>query len=128
QWHAASGDPEAPVEDRHLGRYTGEMLEVTRRHRMRMGFDTLLFWRAIVSVDSVTQQHPEHYDLKSELQDFFMDLRGGPSERVTRVLANGPRGEIVRSLGREGGMTASTIARELFEGTRNAVVTGRESR
>jgi len=39
-------NPSAPIRDRHLGRYWGEMFGVIRRNRLRMSTDTLLFWRA----------------------------------------------------------------------------------
>lgn len=85
RWFRGATRPDAPVEDRHLGRYSGECLELIRKHKVRMSFATLLFWRALVALDSATQRFPEHFELVAELKRFFAELRGSPLDQLLAV-------------------------------------------
>jgi ubiquinone biosynthesis protein len=99
RWYqSASGD--APAADRHLGKYVGEMLELVRRHRLRMNWDTLLFWRTLHALDTSALKLPQYVDLLAQLRTFFVDFAPTPSERVEKVLIDPDRTMRILSLQR----------------------------
>lgn len=75
RWHRAATDPAAGVERRLTARYQGEMFEVMRRHRVRMGTDLLLFWRALAVLDATAHQLPASFDLLAAMRGFFAERR-----------------------------------------------------
>jgi len=81
-------NPSAPIRDRHLGRYWGEMFGVIRRNRLRMSTDTLLFWRALNTLDSSAVRLSAVFDLWAELQRFFQRFRPPLTERLLRLLSS----------------------------------------
>lgn len=87
-WYEASRDPTSTFKDRHMGKYFGELLGVIRRHRMRIGADTLLFWRAMSALDYSALSMSRHFDLLQELRVFFEQIRPGPIERLIKVITN----------------------------------------
>jgi ubiquinone biosynthesis protein len=97
RWYEAASDERSGVGDRHLGKYSGEMTEIVRRHRLRMGAQTLLFWRSLNVLDATALRAASHFDLLAILREFFDEVRGGPARRVDEVLKD-PR---VRVAGKE---------------------------
>jgi ubiquinone biosynthesis protein len=87
-WYEASKSPLSTFKDRHLGKYFGELLGVVRRHRLRIGAETLLFWRAMSALDYSALSMSRHFDLLHELRVFFEHLRPGPIERLIKVLTS----------------------------------------
>ena len=85
-WYVASRRPNATFKERHMGTYFGRMLGAVRRHRLRMGMDTLLFWRAMSALDYSALSMSAHFDLLDELRGFFEQIRPGPVERLLNVL------------------------------------------
>jgi ubiquinone biosynthesis protein len=75
RWYRAVSDPTLPIQERQSGKFSGEMIESIRRHRMRMGMDTLLFWRALTALDSTAAILSDNFDLLSELRRFFFETR-----------------------------------------------------
>lgn len=75
RWYQASRDPNAPAHERHIGRAFDEMVEVTRRHHYRSTMDYLLFWRAIIVLDSVAIRLNPRFDLVREARRFFAHAR-----------------------------------------------------
>jgi len=88
RWYQASQDPNAPLRDRHMGRYSGEMLSVTRRNQMRMSLDTLLFWRALNTLDSSALRLSELFDILEELRIFFKKLRPSFGDRLVEAVTD----------------------------------------
>ncbi len=82
RWHEASNDPDAPPEQRHLGKYANEMLSAMYRHRLRMSMDLLLFWRTLIALDSSALRLARHFDLLDELKVFFDQLRPARTRQV----------------------------------------------
>ena len=80
-------NPSAPIRERHLGRYWGEMFGVIRRNRLRMSTDTLLFWRALNTLDSSAVRLSSVFDLGAELRYFFERFRPPLSERIFHLLS-----------------------------------------
>lgn len=76
EWYTASRDPTSPLEKRHVGRFAGDMIAVLRRHRMKMSLQTLLFWRALIALDSTALRVTAHLDLLEVMRNFFRDMRG----------------------------------------------------
>jgi ubiquinone biosynthesis protein len=87
-WYEASRDPNTPLSARHLGRYFGEFITAIRDNKVRMGLDTLLFWRALLALDSTALRFEAHFDLLGELRTFFERHRPTPVERVISLVTN----------------------------------------
>jgi ubiquinone biosynthesis protein len=87
-WYEASKSPVSTFKDRHMGKYFGELLGVVRRHRLRIGAETLLFWRALSALDYSALSMSRHFDLLHELRVFFEQIRPGPLERLIKVLTS----------------------------------------
>lgn len=85
-WYLASKRPQATFAKRHMGTYFGRMLAAVRRHHLRLGIDTLLFWRAMNALDFNAVTMSAHFDLLDELRAFFRQIRPGPAERLLDVL------------------------------------------
>jgi ubiquinone biosynthesis protein len=88
RWYMATKRPTSTFADRHIGRYVGETLGVVRRHRLRMGPDTLLFWRAMSALDYSALSMSKHFDFLHELRIFFNQIRPGPVERLLKVITD----------------------------------------
>jgi ubiquinone biosynthesis protein len=72
RWYEASRDSSrTSVADRHLGRYSGEMLDLVRRHRLQMRTSTLLFWRSLIIVNSTVLRFPGTVDPLTATREFF---------------------------------------------------------
>jgi len=72
RWYEASRNAErSTVADRRLGRYSGEIIEQVRRYHLRMGMNTMLFWRAMDALDSSALRFPGYLDLLSTMREFF---------------------------------------------------------
>jgi ubiquinone biosynthesis protein len=87
-WYVASKRPHATFKERHIGTYFGRMLAAVRRHHLRLGIDTLLFWRAMNALDFNAVTMSAHFDLLDELRSFFKQIRPGPAERLFDVLTD----------------------------------------
>jgi len=81
-------NPSAPIRERHLGKFTGEMFDVIRRNRVRMSSDTLLFWRALNALESSAVRLSAVFDLVAELRHFFERIRPPLSERIFHRLSD----------------------------------------
>jgi ubiquinone biosynthesis protein len=88
RWYQASKRPDSTITERQMGKYFGEMLGAVRRHHLRMGLDTLLFWRAMSALDYSALSMSSHIDLLSELRNFFEHIRPGPVERLLQVITD----------------------------------------
>jgi len=84
RWYAALSDPDSPIQDRHLAKYTGEMIDVSRRNGLRYDLNYLLFWRALNNLNGTLWRVDPTFDLVQSLREFFEGTR--PSE-IDRVLA-----------------------------------------
>jgi ubiquinone biosynthesis protein len=84
RWYDASVDPDAPIEQRHVGKYSNEMLALMYRHRMQMSMDLLLFWRTLIALDSSALRMAGGFDLLTELNRFFERSR---NDRAVDALA-----------------------------------------
>lgn len=88
RWYEASKRADSPVHSRHLGMIVGEMLQILHRHRLRMGMDTMLFWRAVIALDSSALSLSDRFDLLGEMQAFFKQYRRGVVRRAWDVMAD----------------------------------------
>ncbi|HKY05049.1 MAG TPA: AarF/ABC1/UbiB kinase family protein, partial [Blastocatellia bacterium] len=75
RWYEASKDPDAPMTERHTGKYQGQMVQVMRRYQVRMQPNQLLFWRVMVVLDATALRLPTHFDLISTMHGFFTERR-----------------------------------------------------
>jgi ubiquinone biosynthesis protein len=72
RWYEASRDSSrSSAVDRHLGRYSGEMLDLVRRYRLQMRMSTLLFWRSLIIVNSTVLRFPGTVDPLTSTREFF---------------------------------------------------------
>jgi ubiquinone biosynthesis protein len=87
-WYEASRQPDTPLAARHLGRYFGEFITAIRTNKVRMGLDTLLFWRALLALDSTALRFEAQFDLLGELRTFFELHRPSAFERVLALVTS----------------------------------------
>jgi len=82
RWYHALLKSGSPIEERHLARYTGEMINVSRRNGLIYDLNYLLFWRALNNLNATVWHIEPHYDLISQLRAFFAETRPDPLERT----------------------------------------------
>lgn len=99
RWYQALSDPSLPVEDRHLGRYTGEMIDVSRRNGLIYDLNYLLFWRALNNLNATLWQIQPEYDMIAALRAFFEKTRPNPFQRMLDMLESIAWRESVARLG-----------------------------
>jgi ubiquinone biosynthesis protein len=88
RWYVASQNPTAPVEDKHLGKYSAEMFDAVRKQRLRLAMDTMLFWRALNTLDSTALRLSAVFDLLDELRTFFETIRPTAARRVLDIITD----------------------------------------
>ena len=88
RWHAASQTRAAELSERHLGTYFSEFITAIRRNQVRMSMDTLLFWRAILTLDATALRFGGRFDLLSALREFFIKERPSPAERLVALASD----------------------------------------
>jgi ubiquinone biosynthesis protein len=86
RWYRALADPNSPIQDRHLAKYTGEMIDVSRRNGLRYDLNYLLFWRALNNLNGTLWRVDPTYDLVQSLREFFNQSRPSEMERVLGVV------------------------------------------
>ena len=74
--------------DLHLGKYFSEFIEAIRANKVRMGLDTLLFWRALLALDATALRFKARFDLLGQLRTFFERIRPTPIERLIDVMTS----------------------------------------
>jgi ubiquinone biosynthesis protein len=80
RWYVSStggGD----ADDRHLGKYISEILDLSRRHAVRMNWDLALFWRTMHALDTTALKLPQYFDTLAEMRAFFARTFGNPLTR-----------------------------------------------
>jgi ubiquinone biosynthesis protein len=75
RWYRVVSDPSVPVAERRSAKYSNNLIDAIRRYHVRMGMDTLLFWRVLTMLDLSATFLSEHFDLLAELRNFFMEGR-----------------------------------------------------
>lgn len=85
EWYDVSLRPDAPISERHVGRYMTEMINISRKHYLLYDMSYLLYWRAINSLDATALRLSDHFDLIEELRTFFETIRPDMYQRVLDV-------------------------------------------
>lgn len=122
RWHEASLNVESPLAERHLGTYFGEFITAIRRNSVRMSLETLLFWRALLALDSTALRFAGQFDLLRELRDFFERTRPSPLERLTALFGDRALAGQFRTLAAQLPAQAALVLGDLAEGSFNARV------
>ncbi len=78
-WYRASMDPTSSLKARHLGNHSGEIVDAARRHGLRGGSNTMLYWRALYMLDASALKLGAHVDLFAEMALFFRSQGKGPT-------------------------------------------------
>src|SRR5271157_2839199 len=102
RWYRALQNPDSPVEERHLAKYTGEMIDVSRRNGLRYDLSYLLFWRALNNLNGALWHVDPNFDMLGELRTFFKEIRPGNLERLRTLLSDRGWQESWKELGKEG--------------------------
>jgi ubiquinone biosynthesis protein len=103
QWHLvalrlSSVGADSAAAPRHLGRYIGEMIAISRRNQLQMGRRYLLFWRAMNALDATILQLSAEFDLLGEMQRYFGQTRPPAIQRILQVLSDQSRVDIAADL------------------------------
>ncbi len=76
---AALMDPNAPLEERHIGSLQGAVTVAIRRNSMKILPNLLLIWRALVLLDTTILRLPVQFDLLAALGNFFRSTTDAPA-------------------------------------------------
>lgn len=87
-WFDESLRPGAPLESRHVGRYIGLMIDISRRYGLRYDMSYVLYWRAINALDSTCLRLSREFDLIGELRKFFEQIRPDLTQRFVDAVLN----------------------------------------
>jgi len=117
RWHEASTNPDSSIEERHLGKYTNEMIASMYRHRLRMSMDLLLFWRTLIALDSSALRLARHLDLLQELRRFFERHRSALGRRMLETACDPSYRWKWLDLAREAPERSSWLLRGLSRGS-----------
>lgn len=119
RWHKASQETEATVSERHLGTYFSEFITAIRNNKIQMSMDTLLFWRAILTLDATALRFGGHFDLLGALREFFKETRPTPLERLLSLSANQALAASLLKLKQEApqrlGTLVETLSRQRYQ-------------
>jgi ubiquinone biosynthesis protein len=88
RWYAACSDVNLPIEERHLARYIGAMIEVSRQNGLGYSLNYLLFWRALNSLNSTAWVIDPRFDLLEELRTYFEETQPGVVEQALQVVSD----------------------------------------
>lgn len=102
RWHLALSDAGSSVDDRHLARYSGEMISISRNNGLAYDLNYLLFWRAMNNLNATLWHLDPAYDLIGQLRGFFRRIRPSPLARLRDVLTDRSWRETLAALGRGG--------------------------
>jgi ubiquinone biosynthesis protein len=116
RWHRASLQEDASLTERHLGTYFSEFIGAIRRNYVLMSMDTLLFWRAILTLDSTALRFGKQFDLLSELREFFEQTRPTAAERLIALLKDRQLAETVIKLKQESPRQVEMLTDDLKHG------------
>jgi ubiquinone biosynthesis protein len=87
-WYDVSLRAGATVPERHIGKYTGQMIDISRRYGLRYDMSYLLYWRALNAMDSTSLRLSKTFDLIAELRQFFSEIRPSPAQRLLDALTD----------------------------------------
>ena len=87
-WYRSSLDGSTPIRDRHLGKAFDDMVGVVTRNRYRAAMDYLLFWRALIVLDSIALSVSPEFDLIDNCRRFFARHRPDPVGEALAELLN----------------------------------------
>ncbi|WP_089938572.1 ABC1 kinase family protein [Candidatus Entotheonella palauensis] len=82
RWHEASLRSDSSLSERHLGTYFSEFIEAIRTNHVAMSMDTLLFWRALLTLDATALRFEVAFDLLTLLRQFFEETRPTPLQKM----------------------------------------------
>ena len=116
RWHRASQQPDADVVERHLGTYFSEFVLAIRANHVRMSMDTLLFWRALLTLDATALRFGDQFDLLGALRDFFTQTRPTPLERLTALATDSRVAGSLMRLKQESPAQVGRLAADLLNG------------
>lgn len=116
EWHDTSLREDTPIAARHLGKYIGQMIDISRRYRLLYDMSFLLYWRALNALDSTALRMSPTFDLMAELRTFFEGIRPGMLDRLTEVVFDQRRLTLVRRVSYELPQRALTVVESAAEG------------
>ncbi len=99
RWYQASSDHAVTSpNERRLASFAADMAELIRRHKMQMGWSSLLFWRALNALDATASRFPGYFDLLETLRAFFEPSDAEIVKRVVDVGRDPERAAAIASL------------------------------
>ena len=108
RWYAANRDSSASSRERHIGNAFDAMVGIVRRHGYRSQMKYLLFWRALIVLDSIALRVDPGYDLATKLRSFFISQVDLPVE-IHKAVKEGVRDALAcRSALRERSLEAGS--------------------
>lgn len=87
-WYDVALQPGASLQERHIGKYTAQMIDIARRYGLRFDVSYVLYWRALNAMDSTSLRVSPSFDLVGELRRFFTEIGRSPAERMADAATN----------------------------------------
>lgn len=125
QWYDLSLTAGSSVESRHLGKYVGRMIDISRRYQLVYDMSFVLYWRALQALDSTALRLNPDFDLMGELRAFFTTVRPGMAERLSAA-ADARRLAVVASVAEHGGAAVAGAVRAAAQGRLDATIAAGE--
>jgi len=88
QWYEISKRTDSSPEERHLAKFTADMIEVARHNQVRYGLNYLLSWRALNNLSASLLLVAPDFDLLAELRVFFHRIRPRLFEQLTDLVGD----------------------------------------
>jgi ubiquinone biosynthesis protein len=86
RWIEIENSPNRPVSERTFAKFSDETFPSARRHHVLVSNDLLLFWRAMIVLDSTIFRLRPDFDIFSDLRAFFAKFRPGLVDRAVELL------------------------------------------
>jgi ubiquinone biosynthesis protein len=83
QWYTLSLNGDGSADARHLAKYMGRMIDISRRYKLVYDMSFVLYWRALQALDSTSLRLEPGFDLMGELRAFFTTSRPGVAPRLS---------------------------------------------
>ena len=87
-WYDMSVRPGASLKERHIGQYIGQMVDISRRYRLRYDTSYVLYWRALNALDSTSLRLSPSFDMVAEPGS---SLPSSPAADASRRARHRPR-------------------------------------
>jgi ubiquinone biosynthesis protein len=85
RWIEIENSPNRPSSERTFAKFSDETFPSARRHNVLVSNDLLLFWRAMIVLDSTIFRLCPDFDIFGDIRTFFGEFRPGLVDRAIEI-------------------------------------------